>query len=202
MFSNFFKVTIALLPLLCLGCLQTSAQGRQAQLKALFDTLGQRNNLNGCVLIMDRGKVLLQTALGSAGDGKERLLTNESIFEIGSSTKGFTAMGIMQLKEKALLSYEDSPGKFFPELHYPGVRIKHLLSHTSGIEDFLAWTEQDIDVSRIHSNADIIQKLSEKNRPAVFTAGEGVRYSNTNYLLLASIIELASGMPFDEYLRD
>ncbi|WP_345031048.1 serine hydrolase [Ravibacter arvi] len=177
-----------------------AAQTKQQQLITLFDTLSNRQNFNGCVLISDQGEVLLQSAYGIGRAGTQRRLTNESRFEIGSITKAFTAIAIMQLKEKGLLQYDDSLTRFLPELPFPRVTIKHLLSNISGIEEFLSWTEGEIDMSASQSNASIIGTLSEKKTQPSFVPGQGFHYSNTNYLLLASIIEIVSNIPFEEYL--
>lgn len=138
------------------------AQDQPAKLSALFDTLYAHKSFNGCVLVSGQGKVIFQNAYGLADVDTKRLLTTESIFELASVSKGFTAMGIMQLKEKKLLSYHDSIRKFFPELPYSGVSILNLLTHTSGIPDFLGWTEEDVDVRSINSNSEIIRVLPLK----------------------------------------
>jgi CubicO group peptidase (beta-lactamase class C family) len=199
--KNLFKYSVIslLILLFCIGR-KAYAQDKSQQLKILFDTLAQRKNFNGCVMVVEQGNVLFQSAYGSSGDGKGRLLTNQSVFEIGSITKAFTAIAIMQLKDKGLLNYDDSLANFLPSLTYPGVTIRHLLSHTSGIEDFLSWGEQDIDISKVYSNADIIRNLSDRKRPPLFPAGRQCSYSNTNYLLLATIVEVISNMPFENYL--
>jgi CubicO group peptidase (beta-lactamase class C family) len=176
------------------------AQTKQQKLNTLFDTLSNRQNFNGCVLISDQGQVLLQAAYGIGGTGTPGRLTNESRFEIGSITKAFTAISIMQLKEKGLLRYDDSLTRFLPQLPFPGVTIKHLLSNTSGIEEFLSWTEREIDISVRQSNASIIRALSERKMRPSFAPGQDFQYCNTNYLLLASIVEIVANMPFNEYL--
>ncbi|WP_169739290.1 serine hydrolase domain-containing protein [Dyadobacter crusticola] len=174
------------------------AQDKAARLSALFDTL---KSFNGSVLIAQDDKVIFQQAYGIADHVAKRKLTTESVFELASVSKGFTAMGIMQLKEKKLLSYDDSLRKFFPELPYAGVSIQNLLTHTSGIPDFLGWTEEDINVNARNSNAQIIKILPAKYTGTVFPPGSKFLYSNTNYVLLASIIEQVSGLSFPEYMR-
>jgi CubicO group peptidase (beta-lactamase class C family) len=176
------------------------AQDQPAKLSALFDTLYAHKSFNGCVLVSGQGKVIFQNAYGLADVDTKRLLTTESIFELASVSKGFTAMGIMQLKEKKLLSYDDSIRKFFPELPYSGVSILNLLTHTSGIPDFLGWTEEDVDVRSINSNSEIIRVLPLKYPSTKFKPGSTFLYSNTNYILLSSIIEKVSGLSFSEFM--
>ncbi len=202
MFREFLYALSWGLILSIFGTSAAVAQTKQQQLTTLFDTLSNRQNFNGCVLISDQGQVLLQSAYGIGAAGTEHHLTNESRFEIGSITKAFTAIAIMQLKEKGLIRYDDSLNRFLPELPFPHVAIKHLLSNTSGIEEFLSWTEREIDISGTQSNASIIRTLSERKTPPLFMPGQDFHYCNTNYLLLASIVEIVSNMPFEEYLSE
>lgn len=199
-FRKFLPTLCWILILLLCSLGVATAQTKQQQLTTLFDTLSNRQNFNGCVLISDQGQILLQSAYGNGSAGTERRLTNESCFEIGSITKAFTAIAIMQLKEKGLIRYDDSLTRFLPELPFYGVTIKHLLSHTSGIEEFLSWAESEVDVSVRQSNASIIRALSERKMQPAFVPGQGFQYCNTNYLLLASIVEIVAKMPYDEYL--
>ncbi|MCE6989667.1 serine hydrolase [Dyadobacter sp. CY323] len=191
---------IPIILLFLLTYLEATAQDKSVHLKMLFDTLSRRGNFNGCVLVAEQDRILFQSAYGAANKENNRLLTNASTFELASVSKLFTATAIMQLKEKGLVSYDDSLKKFFPELPYKSVTIRHLLTNTSGIEDFLAWTENDIDIKRINNNADIIKRLVAKARPTAFEPGSEVLYSNTNYALLASIVEMVSGQSFAGYL--
>jgi CubicO group peptidase (beta-lactamase class C family) len=201
MYIPILRAGIFLVTILHLTVINGHGQDKTRQLKTLFDTLSRRNNFNGCVLITENGKELFQSPYGKADLGTNRNLQNGSMFELASVSKVFTALAIMQLKEKGLLSYEDSLRKFFPHLPYKGVTIGQLVAHTSGIEDFLTWTEEDINVNHINSNADIIKRLSGKKQDPAFKPGSRVRYSNSNYVLLASIVELVSQQPFASYLQ-
>ncbi|KQS33848.1 serine hydrolase [Dyadobacter sp. Leaf189] len=173
-------------------------QDKQPQFAALFDSL---KNFNGSVLISHQGKLLFQKAYGIADQSTNRQLTTESVFELASVSKAFTGIGIMQLKEKGLLSYDDSLRKFFPELPYAGVSVRHLLANTSGIPDFLGWTEEEINVNAKNTNAAILGILPKKFAAVAFAPGLRFLYSNTNYVLLASIIEKVSGLSYAEYMR-
>ncbi|WP_159441084.1 serine hydrolase [Pedobacter caeni] len=177
------------------------AQDKSAKLKALFDTLYLDQNFNGCVLVAEEGKPVFMKAYGYADQEKKRLLDTKSVFELASISKQFTAMAIMQLKEKGLLSYEDALQKFFPGLPYKGVTIRNLLTHTSGIPEFLGFGSKDIDVNKNNFNQDIIDRFQSKIAPAQFAPGTSTAYSNTNYLLLASIVEKVSGMTFSNYMK-
>jgi CubicO group peptidase (beta-lactamase class C family) len=176
-------------------------QNKQKELSELFDTLFVKNQFNGCVLVAERGRMLLNRAYGVADLNTKRKLDTASVFELASVSKGFTAMAIMQLKERGKLSYDDSLRRFFPASIFSGILIRNLLTHTSGLPDFLRWNEHDIDLSKVQSNDDIIKVLNTKKLLDRAKSKSVFDYSNTNYLLLASIVEKVSGMSFAEYLH-
>ncbi|MCE7065007.1 beta-lactamase family protein [Dyadobacter sp. CY326] len=175
-------------------------QDTKVNLSALFDTLHARRNFDGCVLIARKGEVMFEKAYGLADEASARPINTKTLFELASVSKQFTAMAVMQLKAKGLLAYSDSIQKFLPGLPYKGVTIRDLLVHTAGIPDFLGWDEADLDVSRVNTNEDILKELPAKYPSVAFPAGTRYAYSNTNYLLLACIVEKLSGIPIAEYL--
>ncbi|QKJ31378.1 serine hydrolase [Mucilaginibacter mali] len=172
----------------------------EKNLDSLFGTLAKKGYLNGCVLIADQGKPIYQKAFGYANFDTKQPLTNETMFELASVSKQFTAMAIMQLHQQGKLSYNDSLNKYFPELPYHGITINNLLHHTSGIPDFLGWDDKMIDVNRVNYNNDVVASLAKNKQKVLFKPNDQLMYSNTNYLLLAQIVERVSGIPFGDYL--
>lgn len=191
-----------LLILLILAGFFTNGQNRSRQLQQLFDTLYAKHQFNGCVLVADAGTPVFQGAFGYADLDKKIPLNLDTRFEIASVTKQFTAMAIMQLKEQGKLTYSDSIRKYFPALPYHGVTIRDLLHHTSGIQDFLGWTINQVDTSEVHSSEDIIERLPVNIPVASFAPGTAFSYSNSNYVLLAAIVAKVSGMSFRDYLQE
>jgi CubicO group peptidase (beta-lactamase class C family) len=188
----------------CFSVCTVKAQNRHNSLKALFDTLYARNNFSGCVLVAENGILFFEQAQGYANYDKGVRLNIDTRFELASVSKQFTGMAIMQLKEKGKLSYEDTLLKYFPELPFKGVTIRHLLTHTSGIPDFMGLgsrADKVLDTSRINLNKDIIAILPLVYNSTLFAPGSNWDYSNTNYLLLARIVEKVSGMSFAQYMR-
>jgi CubicO group peptidase (beta-lactamase class C family) len=179
----------------------TSAWGQAAhKLDSLFETMNKQGSINGAVLIAENGKPIYQKAFGYANFETKRLNDNNTVFELASVSKQFTAMAIMQLHQKHLLSYDDDLVKYFPQWPYKGITINNLLHHTSGLSDHLQWGAAMIDVTRVNNNADVLASLI-KNAPAIyFQPNAALSYSNTNYTLLALIVEQISGMPFAKYL--
>lgn len=198
---NFRISSIALLFNLYLWTPVLHAQDKSAQIQGYFDAIYAQKNFNGCVLVADEGKPIFSKAYGYADEQQNRMLDTASAFELASVSKMFTAMAIMQLQEKGKLNYEDTVKKFFPELDYPGVTIRNLLTHTSGIPEFLGFSAADLAGHKVNFNSDIIKKLAISKLKPAFKPGTLCVYSNTNYLLLATIVEKVSGESFARYMK-
>ena len=177
------------------------AQDRSIQFDSLFSSLHKEEKFSGNVLIAENGKPVFQKSYGKAFREQNLDLNSETIFELGSVSKQFTAMGIMLLKKQGKLDYEDSLRKFFPQLPYIKITIKQLLNHTSGLPDYMDMADQYWDKTKIMTNDDMIAMLAEKKPSVLFTPGEKWEYSNTGYALLASVIEKVSGVSFNEFLQ-
>jgi CubicO group peptidase (beta-lactamase class C family) len=132
---------------------------------------------------------------------KETLDTN-SVFELASVSKQFTAMGILLLAEKRKLKLTDDLQKYFPELPYKGITIHNLLVHNSGLPDYINIMTKHWDHKKVAFNNDAIEMLAQQKPPANFLPGERFQYSNTGYMLLASIIEKVSGKSFKNYMDE
>lgn len=168
-----------------------------------------RGQFNGNVLIVENGEVVYQGAFGTADAKVGKPLDLNSIFRLASVSKQFTAMAIMILKEEGKLSYDQNIKDFFPELPYEGVTIRHLLHHTSGIPDYISlmdkyWKPElpnQHNHKRIDGNKDAINTIIAHKPEVYFQPGDKWRYSNTGYMLLASIVSKVSGMSFAQFLK-
>lgn len=155
---------------------------------------------NGNILVAEKGKPIYQQALGYADYNTRRMLNDSSVFELASVSKQFTAMGIMILKDRKLLSYDNNIKKYFPQLPYDNITIRNLLTHTSGIPSYEDQFEKNWDRKKIAFNKDVIDMLSQRKDTLFFKPGSKWRYSNTGYALLASIIEKVSGMSYNDFM--
>lgn len=183
----------------------THAQDKSQEIDLLVQKLVDRGQFNGVVLVEHEGKVIYRNATGFANFEQKRELQIDTSFDTASISKTFTAMSVMILAERGKLKYEDALTKYFPELPYQGITIRHLLTHTSGLPEyfdvyfnkFKQW-----DKSKILKNADLID-LFQTEKPAVrFAPGEKFEYSNTAFCFLASIVEKVSGQKFEQLLQD
>lgn len=166
-----------------------------------FDSLlAKQTNFSGVVLIAEDGKLTYHRAFGYREFEPQIPLQTSDIFELASVSKQFTAMIIMMLKEKGRLSYDDLVEKYI-EIPYKGITIRHLLTHTSGLPDYQDIMDKYWDKSKVAGNPDCIEYLNKYAPPKRFEPGEKYEYSNTGYLILASIAEKASGKDFIELCR-
>jgi len=157
---------------------------------------------NGNVLIAEKGNVIYKKSFGFSNESTKEKLNENSIFELASVSKQFTAMAIVILKEKGKLNYDDKMSKYIPELsNYGNITVRHLLNHTSGLPHYEEILYTLFDKSKIATNIDIISIYSKFNPPVLFECNTQWEYSNTGYALLASIIERVSGMSYGEYLN-
>ena len=159
-------------------------------------------DFSGVVLVADKGQPVYFKSFGYQDFKSKTPLDTTAIFELASVSKQFTAMTIMMLQEEGKLNYDDSLKKFIPELPYTGITIRNLLNHTSGLPDYQLIMDQYWDKSKVAGNEDCIAYLVQHHPPMRFGPGSKYEYSNTGYILLATVAEKASGKDFIEFLRE
>ena len=180
----------------------TFGQNRIHEIDNLLNSLYAKGQLNGNFLIAEKGQVLYKKSFGLANEETKQPLNENSVFEIASVTKQFTAMAIMILHEKGKLNLNDNLSKFIPELSfYKGITIRHLLNHTSGLPDYMELFEKVFDSSKIATNKDVISIFAQLQPKVLFAPNSKQEYCNTGYALLASIIERASGESYPDFLQ-
>lgn len=127
--------------------------------------------------------------------------TPQTKFRLGSVTKQFTSMAIMQLQERELMNVDDRIAKYLPT--YPNgekITIHHLLTHTSGIPNFTSFPNYQKTMMLPSPVEKTIQRF--KDKPLEFTPGEKFKYSNSGYILLGYIIEKVCGTSYEEFLEE
>lgn len=165
--------------------------------------LHQRSGFNGNVLIAKKGKIVYQNSLGWANHLLRDSLRIDSQFELASVSKPLTAAGVLKLWEEGKLSLDQELQEFFPELPYNGVTVRQLLTHRSGLPNYIYFTDGIWeDKQQGMTNGDVISLLAE-HQPARYGQPDGrYFYNNTNYMLLASIIEKVSGQDFAVFMKE
>lgn len=180
----------------------TFGQNKVNQIDSLFSTLSKQDKFSGSILIAEKGIPIYSKSFGFSNENTKTKLNENSIFELASVSKQFTAMGIAILVQKRKINFSDPIVKYIPELSvYNNVTIRHLLNHTSGLPEYEKIMDSLFDKSKIATNMDIIA-LFQKYKPKVlFEPNTQWKYSNTGYAILASIIERVAGKSYGDFLK-
>jgi CubicO group peptidase (beta-lactamase class C family) len=191
---------ITLITILLIGQV-TFGQNKVQKIDSFLTSLNNSGNFNGNVLFAEKGRVIYKKSFGFSNETTKEKLNDNSIFELASVSKQFTAMAIVILKEKGKLNYEDKISKYIPELsNYSNITIRNLLNHTGGLPDYMEVMDSTFDKTKIATNKDIISTLAKLKPQVLFEPNTKWEYSNTGYALLASIIEKVSGISYGDYL--
>jgi len=146
--------------------------------------------------VVKNDKIIFQKYYGRENLESDKKVDSNSLFRIYSTTKLITNIAVFQLIEKGQLSLEDKISKYVEHLpkEWQDVKIKNLLSHSSGIPDFARYE----DIPANASNAKVVERLSKEKME--FETGNQYSYNQTNFMLLALIIEKISGQKFEDYV--
>lgn len=181
--------------------------GSSARGDAIDDYVSERMRelrLPGLALAVVRdGQVLITRSYGSADLEMNAPVTAETVFELGSVTKQFTAAAVMLLVEEGKVGLDDSIAKHLSQLPagWRGITVRHLLNHSSGIQEYLTVPGLPVAAHAAES-FDEMTGLLGKRLKLEFAPGETWAYSNSGYLLLGNIVERASGQSYWEFLRN
>ena len=178
------------------------AQSVEQKIDELLTAYSNQNKLNGAVLVAQKGKIIYQKGFGYRN--AEQKIPNDvnSIFQIGSITKQFTAAVIMELQQEGKLSVKDKLSKYFPGFaNGDKITIENLLNHTSGVHSY---TDDTVvmknDVTKHYSREQML-KLFTSYSPD-FEPGTDWHYSNSGYSLLGYIIEKVEKKPYEKAVRE
>ncbi len=178
---------------------QTNKQS--TQLDSVFTVLAHQNQFNGSVIIADKGKIILNKGYGFSNEQTKQQNNSQTIFELASCSKQFTAAAIVLLKRQGKLNYDDRIAMYLPELKFwDKVTINDLLRHTSGLPSFMSDMQDVWDQTKIATNADVINFYAKRKDTLKFEPKSRHQYNNTNYAILASIIERVSGKTYADFL--
>lgn len=172
------------------------------KLDEYLDRLNKFNDFNGSLLVAKNGKVIYESQVGYADFSKKVPLNELSVFQLASVSKQFTAAAIMLLYERNEIELTDSVKKYFPDFPYEEVTIQKLLNHTAGLPKYFWVAENLWNSKKAPTNSEIMGLLETSNVQRNYKPGSCFEYSNTGYLVLASIVEKLSGTSFNEFLKE
>lgn len=176
------------------------SQDLSKKIDALIEKAVSINRFNGSVLVCKKGEIVFEKAYGFQDAAKQVPNTVKTIYQIGSTTKEFTAAVILKLAEQHKLKLEDKLGKYFPD--YPRgneITIRHLLTHTSGIYEILRDHTAVLESTLPHNKEHLVSFFI--NQPLDFDPGTQYAYSNSGYIMLGFIIEKVTGQSYFQIVR-
>lgn len=175
----------------------------------LVDNLAQK--LNGVVIVAVRDTILVEKAFGErrlTGEppknniDERNAITENTLFDLASISKQFTAAAILKLYQRGKLDIDDKVARFIPNSPYKDVTIRQLLTHTSGIPEYFKFKYTLFDSVAFITTSHLMKVLQKQQAAKTFPTGRRFEYVNTNYAILAHIVEKASGKSFEEFVHD
>lgn len=177
-------------------------KAQQQELASFYQASLVRAGFNGAIIVAKKGVVIFEQYHGLENYRTKSPLTDSSSFQMASVSKTFTGMGILWLAEKKKLSLDDTVQKYFPEFPYMGITLRMLLSHRSGLPNYLyfcdsIWPNKD----KFLTNEDVIRLMVQHKPPIQHQPDTHFQYCNTNFMLLGAIIEKVSGQKYGAFME-
>jgi CubicO group peptidase (beta-lactamase class C family) len=181
---------------------QIAAQ-KAVKLDTFFKALQKNTGFNGTVLVAQYGKIIYKRAFGIANNFTKDQLSTRTPFQLASVSKQFTAVSILQLMEQGKLKLDDRVEQHIPGFPYDSsITIRSLLTHKSGLANYAYCLDKYYDKKAPLTNTKVVE-LFKKIKPGIdYHPNRQFHYNNTNYILLAYIVERISGKGFREYLKE
>ncbi len=172
--------------------------------KEWYDHALKSSGFNGGIVVAKKGNIIFEGYNGNAHLNRHDAIDSITSFHIASVSKTFTAMSVLKLWQDGKLNIDDEYSKYFPTFNYPGVTIRSLLSHRSGLPNYLYFMETlGWDKKTLIKNQDVLDYLITRKAELtnIATPNTHFTYCNTNYALLALLVEKTSGTNFPNYLQ-
>ncbi|MFN0103854.1 MAG: serine hydrolase domain-containing protein [Bryobacteraceae bacterium] len=166
---------------------------KDSAIAAKIQEMIAQNEIPGAVTVVATRDGVSHLGVTGYGDAaKTRPLRKDSIFWIASMTKPVTAVAVMMMQDEGKLSIDDALSKYVPEFGANGVTLRHMLTHTSGMGE-----ATPAELASAKTLADLVPIYAKK--PAGFAPGSQWRYCQSGINMLGRVVEIASGMPLDEF---
>lgn len=174
------------------------AQKWKQQLDSVLTIIEKDELFHGQILIAEQGKIVFNKSYGKLPN-QDTPITTKTPLGVKSITKAFTAAAVLNLEQEGKLNLSDEVQVYFSKWPYDGVTIKHLLTMTSGLPNFIEMAVNKGDTTKYMENLDIVDLVSEY--PVnVETPAMRYNYQNSNYITLAALVEKISGMSYENYV--
>ncbi len=194
----------------------------------LYKNMLVQKGFNGAILAAKNGDIVFEDYHGFANFKTKELINSNTPFHLASISKTFTAMTTLRMMEQGKLSLEDDVKKYLPTFPYTNVSIKDLLTHRSGLPNYIYFMEGGREIQYVRklnrrgrsvlvrsavinkgkgfvglaTNEDVLDWMVNKKPSIEASPNRVFKYCNTNYVLLALIVEKVTGMTFPQYMKD
>jgi CubicO group peptidase (beta-lactamase class C family) len=186
--------------------LKYDPKNEDKKIDAFMQHLHKVSAFNGNVLVAKKGKIVYEKALGWANHLTRDSLTLNSQFELASVTKTMTGTAIMQLWEKGKIKLDQDVRDFFPNFPYEGVTIRLLLTHRSGMMNYVYFVDgiyrsQHLNQKKGITNSQVMDMIAQYKPPRFNKPNASFLYNNSNFMVLGAIIEKVTGMSYADYMK-
>lgn len=184
--------------------IQSFTEQIAGQIDSFYRKRVKNDHFNGCVMVAKDGKPIYSAAFGYGNLTFKDTLTVQSSIQLASVSKTFTSTAILMLVEQGFLSLDDSVQKFFPDFPYQGITVDLLLSHRTGLADYTYWDKSFLGLTgnQYLTNEGLMNVLATKKPAVRCRPNHMFIYCNTNYAILASIVEKVTGVTFHQFMHD
>jgi len=172
--------------------------------KEWYESVLLRSGFNGGMIVAKKGNIVFEAYHGTGHWGEHDTITVNTPFHIASVSKTFTAMAVLKFWQDGKLNIDDELSKYFPDFNYPGVTVRSLLNHRSGLPNYVYFMETlGWDKKKFIQNSDVLNYLITRKAELtnIATPNTHFTYCNTNYALLALLLEKVSGIKYPVLLQ-
>lgn len=175
----------------------------QDNLQSLFDKRAGHMRWNCIILVAKKGVPIFKDQHGYENLKLKTPISDSTIFHIASMSKPFTAAAILKLVQEKKVSLSDNIKKYIPQIPYDSITIRELLSHRSGLLEYLYASDSLWpDRKKLMTNEDVVNMFATHHIKLLYKPGTHFHYANTNYVLLALVIEKVSGKSYPQFMHD
>ena len=167
-----------------------------------YETHLKRSGFNGAILVAKNGEIVFEDYTGYANFKTKDSINPNTPFHLASVSKTFTGTEVLRLWQQGRLSLNDTLQQYFPQLPYHGITIRMLLSHRSGLPNYLYFMDKDWDRRKKATNQDVLNFMIAHQPPIEASPNRVFHYCNTNFMLLALVVEKITHQPFPQFMKD
>ena len=169
-----------------------------------LDTTFKAVPLNGSMIVAKNGTILFEKHIGTVHPGGKDTIRASTLFHVASTSKTFTASAVLKLCEEQKIVLDSPVAHYLSPFRYPGVTVRQLLNHRSGLPNYLFFIDNlQYKKNTLLKNQDILDcmNINKAKIKGITKPGTAFQYCNTNYAILALLVEKVTGTSFPEYLQ-